>query len=436
MPPSHSRPMLFPDPATRLTHTRAIITTAGMGVLTMACLSFWGRLLAKRPAEMETIVQSKKGAVPIQWDRLRLVARSAATAVVGKVGIGCPLLAIVMLVVLAFSMALPKMLGEVGGISVPTPTASRAIVQSSLSLRELWRRGGLLIPGYSMPAGVLATEKHVFFVDHSLRWPKLRLQVLDATAGQLEWQVADLPNEQSLATDRERLFIAIDWNIRAYNLSDGKLLWQTPGELPGHTGYRIYPIEQEILVYSTEDSFQKSETVVRAYNASNGTLKDTNRTQTTLTLNLALRSQSTDFWSEAEKLWAVDRHTGRTLWQVSTNGWIRHWPILTDSTVILSGAQLPGEPVELYAVDIKTGAIVWRYAGRCMSNFVLTNNTIYAIREDTALVGIDLQTGREVGAIRFTTTQAEDNIQYWVAATINRVFAYFGDSQELIAFAQ
>jgi hypothetical protein len=38
--------------------------------------------------------------------------------------------------------------------------------------------------------------------------------------------------------------------------------------------------------------------------------------------------------------------------------------------------------------------------------------------------------------MRFTTTKAADGTQYWVAATINKVFAYFGDSQELIAFAQ
>jgi outer membrane protein assembly factor BamB len=149
-----------------------------------------------------------------------------------------------------------------------------------------------------------------------------------------------------------------------------------------------------------------------------------------------LRFQLVDYWGDGKKLWAIDRSSDRTLWQVQVNGWTPDWPILSDSLIILSSHQLPGEPVELYAVDVRTGAIVWQYAGRCLSNFVLTNNTIYAIREDTALVGIDSHTGREVAAMRFATTKAADDTRYWVAATINKVFAYFGDSQELIAFAQ
>ena len=130
-------------------------------------------------------------------------------------------------------------------LPVPTPMASRAIVQNSLPLRELWRKGNLVIY-----AGLVASTQNVFFVEDRLGLNQGRLQVLDATTGQLQWQVADLPNEHSLATDQVRLFIAVDWNIRAYNLPDGKLLWRTPGELPGHTEYRIYPVGQEILVYS------------------------------------------------------------------------------------------------------------------------------------------------------------------------------------------
>jgi outer membrane protein assembly factor BamB len=312
--------------------------------------------------------------------------------------------------------------------------ASRTMVQNGLLFHELWRKGDLLIRA-PMPAGVVASSKNVFFVDHNAGWDKRRLQVLDAATGQLQWSVPDLPNEWSMATDQVRLFIAVAWNIRAFNLSDGKLLWRTPGELPGHTGYSIYPMGADILVYSTESSFQKSEQILRTYDASNGTLKELSRTETTPTASF-FRTLSVDYWADSEKLWAIDRSSGRTQWQVKHSGSSPHWPILTDSLIILSSNQFSGAPVELYAVDVRTGALVWRYAGRCLSNFVLTNNTLYAIREDTALVGIDLQTGREQGAINFVTTKPEDNTQYWVAATTDKVFAYFGDSQELIAFAQ
>jgi outer membrane protein assembly factor BamB len=316
--------------------------------------------------------------------------------------------------------------------TVRTRTASRAIVQSGLSVHESWRKGNLVVRD---AGGVLASENYVIFVDTSMGFNMGRLQVLDAATGQSQWQVTDL-SVHSLATDRERLFIAVDWNIRTYNLSSGKLLWRTPGELPGHTSYSIYPMGAEILVYSTENSFQKSELVIRTYDASNGTLKGLSRTEKAPDISLILRSQSIEYWGDAEKLWAIDRSSGRTLWQIKPDGVSPYQLILAGPLIILSSTQFPSASVGLQAVDVRTGAIVWQYAGRCLSNFVLTNNTIYAIREDTALVGIDSQTGREVAAMRFATTKAADDTQYWVAATINKVFAYFGDSQELIAFAQ
>lgn len=337
-----------------------------------------------------------------------------------------PTLAVVAAVMVLLQSCVPAW-----SLPMPTPMASRAIVQNSLPLRELWRKGNLVIY-----AGLVASTQNVFFVEDRLGLNQGRLQALDAATGQLQWQVADLPNEHSLATDQVRLFIAVDWNIRAYNLSDGKLLWRTPGELPGHTGYDIYPTGVDILVYSTENSFQKSELVIRTYDASNGTLKGLSRTEKASDTSLVLRSQSVDYWGDAEKLWAIDRSSGRTLWQAKIGGWSPHQPILTNSLIILSSNQFSGASFGLYAVDVRTGAIVWQYAGRCMSNFVLTNNTIYAIREDTALVGIDPQTGKEIGAMRFAATKAANDAQYRVAATINKVFAYFGDSQELIAFAQ
>jgi outer membrane protein assembly factor BamB len=315
-----------------------------------------------------------------------------------------------------------------------TPTESRQMARRGLPLRELWRRGGLLIPIYDMPAGVLATEKHVFFVDHSLGWPKLRLQVLDATTGQLEWQVTDLPNEHSLATDQDRLFIAVNWNIRAYDLSDGKLLWQTPGELPGHTGYWLYPMGKEIWAYSTESSFGKTEQVVRAYDALDGTLKGQSRMKAADNTYMMFRSPSADYWGTRDSLSAIDRSSGKTVWQMKLARPTSHWPILTNSMIILSDGHFWGEPAELYALDVRTGAPIWLYTARCLSNIVMSNNTLYAITESTALAGIDPQTGGEKGYITFTTIKAADNTQYWVAAAGDKVFAYFGDSQELIAF--
>ena len=314
---------------------------------------------------------------------------------------------------------------------MPTPTASRSVVSLSLPLHEVWRsRGILLVVGFGPPL-LSATEGTVFFVNHAQRGLQARLQVLDALTGQLRWQTDDdVSYEHSLAASQGRLFIAVDWNIRAFDLANGKLLWRTPGTLPGHTGYYLYPVGDKLTVYSTMDTQSKSLDVFSAYSTATGELLEQAKIETT-EARLLWRTAQVDYRDDCRHMSAVDRASGDVMWQIADRNCVSFWPDSADSVKVFSTAT-----GDLFAADIVTGEVLWRYPKKCYLNSVVMGGIIYAIRADGILVGINQKTGSEVGTIEFSPVGKSDSAipTYWVASDGKRLFAYFGDSQELIAF--
>jgi outer membrane protein assembly factor BamB len=313
---------------------------------------------------------------------------------------------------------------------VPTPTASRSIVSATLPLRELWRSRNILLRLQFGPPLLSTTEGTVFFVNHSQGWLKARLQALDASTGQLRWQTDDdVSTEHSLAASQGRLFIAVNWNIRAYDLSSGKPLWRTPGRLPEHTGYEVYPVGDKLTVYSTMDSQSKSLDVFSVYNPATGELLEQAKIETT-EARLLWRTAQVDYRDDCKYLSAVDRSSGRIIWKIAVKDCVSFWPDSVDSEKVFS--TVAGE---LFAADIAAGEVLWRYPKKCYSNSAVMGGIVYTIRADGILVGINQKTGNEVGTIEFSPVGKGDGIPtYWVATDGKRLFAYFGDSQELIAF--
>ncbi len=328
--------------------------------------------------------------------------------------------------------------------SVPTPTAPRSIVSATLPLRELWRSHGILLRGALGfgPPHLSTAEGIVFFVNHSRGWSRARLQALDASTGQLLWQAGtddgnddNLSYEQSMAANRGRLFIAVDWNIRAYDLSNGRLLWRTPGSLPGHTGYDIYPVGDKLTVYSTGYIMGKrtDTDVFSVYNPATGELLERTEGEETGEGPLLWRTAQMNYRDDCRRLSAVDRASGNVIWQVAIKACIDFWPEAVDAEMFFTSRD-----GELFALDITTGSVLWRYPKTCYSNSAVMGGIVYAIRADGILVGINPKTGSEVGTIEFSPGSDGDGgvPTYWVAADGKRLFAYFGDSQELIAFSQ
>jgi hypothetical protein len=131
--------------------------------------------------------------------------------------------------------------------SVPTP--SRQITQNSLPLQEIWRKHGI----HLLRAGLPATDAVVVVANYNLNALQYRLQGLDVTRGDTLWEVL-LPRRvgvDSLIASDDRLYVAVTWEIQAYQLSDGQLLWQTPGEPPERSGYSLSWFDENLVNYSS-----------------------------------------------------------------------------------------------------------------------------------------------------------------------------------------
>ena len=241
-----------------------------------------------------------------------------------------------------------------------------------------------------------------------------------------------------MAASQGRLFIAIDWNIRAYDLSNGRLLWRTPGRLPEHTGYDIYPVGDKLTVYSTgyiSTGYimgKRTDTdIFSVYNAATGEWLERTESEVTEEGELLWRTALVDYRDNCRRLSAIDRAFGSVRWQIPDPHCVQFWPDSADSVKVFSGGW-----GDLFAADVVTGEVLWRYPKKCQSYAVVMGDIVYVIREDGILVGIDQKTGNEVGTLEFSPASKSDEVLTYLAADGKRLFAYFGDSQELIAFSQ
>ncbi len=358
-----------------------------------------------------------------------------AAAAVGLCIGGCRIviggLILVISVVIVGGMICAALRGELGPPPPPTPMAPRRIIASTLPLHENWRRDNVVLPYYD--ERLVASKEYICYVTYAIRgWKREdRLQVLRGRNGEIHWEVPNFPYINSLATDGKRLFAAVEWHIRAYDLATGRLLWRTPGSLPGHTGYWLQPEEEDIVVYFKSGlSVDREEQFIQRYDAQNGTLKTTERIEVPSGVRLMIRTPLVDYWTDGERIWAQNRISGQILWEREIERRIEHRPILTDSSLIYAS----GIYAHLYAVDAASGTLQWVYPGFVVSNFVLSGGILYAVRQDGALVGIDPRTGQEIGFVQFLPAKTNRrSTAYWVAASDGWVFVYFGDSQELIA---
>ncbi len=346
------------------------------------------------------------------------------------------LLALTVFIAIAAGLISAALRGELGPPPPPTPIPSRTIIAATLPFKEHWRKGGLRLYHGIAPSG-----EYVGFIDYRIKgrfgWQRQYwLSVLRAANGERVWE-ADLPppiSLASLATDGKRLFVAVHWHIRAYDLATGKLLWRTPGSSSGY--YYFQPQGEDVLVYSKEGvSINQEEQLLYRYDARTGDLKEIMRMVVSPDRWLVMRTPYADYWTDGERIWAQDQASSQLLWEREIRRRIEYPPILTDESMIYAD----GLPATLYAVDAISGVVLWTYHGPLVSNFVLSQRVLYGIRQDGALVGINPRTGKEVGLIRFYPSETQPGSMkywvaaYWVAAYGNQVFVYFGDSQELIA---
>lgn len=314
-------------------------------------------------------------------------------------------------------------------VSDPIYDSEKTIVESTLPLSEIWRVN-IDLPHSDISSGLLASNDYLAFVSYNDNNQYI-LKMLSAISGDSLW-AADIPPIDSMIMDEVRIYVAVDWMVQAYEISTGNLLWQSE-QLPQHTSYRFHPnIKEKVLVYSTEDYFDKREQVLRYYDVQDGALESV-RQEIPTDEWLVLRQLDVDFWAKKDnKVWGISKPTNILLWEFDVNQQYNNTPLLTDSMIFFLDGPFP----DLKAVDVRDGILAWTYNEEIVSNAVINQSTLYALNINNTLIGLDSDTGREVGYIKFenSTKMTPETDVYWIAVTDNNAFIYFGDSKELIAF--
>lgn len=308
---------------------------------------------------------------------------------------------------------------------VPTPIVPRQIADNRLNLREHWRVSQNGIGGGISDPLLLAVAERVIYFKWHAEESTGRLQVRDATSGNLVWESPDKYGlwARYLAADGERTYVHAGNEIQAYDLENGKRLWIS--QVQWHKSYNLYVEKDVLCVHDIEAS------EIRYLNARTG--EELNRLSlvTDDGFPLLARFPQFDLYRTPSTLQAVDAMTQQLLWETRVSAiWHTYERPGLFGNVLLVGMY---EPVS--AIDVQTGQIKWHNIGKPFaSNFVVMNGSLYALNYSAQLVQLDIETGQEMGHLQFTPDQADYSIsRYWVATNGQMLFVSFDDSQELIA---
>jgi outer membrane protein assembly factor BamB len=314
---------------------------------------------------------------------------------------------------------------------VHTPSAaSRAIVRNSLPLSEKWRAttfNPFQYPPMKAIDNLLLVEGRD---DDAFSKSYYYLSAFDAQTGALKWKIGDLLGSfDVLNADREWVYLGYAAIVIAYDLDDGKELWRSEPLATRDTIDQIDIQNGSIIVYTDE---HEKEQVIWVLDARSGEIKETRRYSYR---KLFCGSSTHDYWIGDGMVWAGRKGDQDPLdATVVKDVPIGPCYVTSEGFVIIRSDPYDAR---LYAISEESGQVAWTYSDVIISNVVQSGKILYAIRKDGSLVGIDIQSGREIGRIEFS--QAQDVVSqlsepYVLSADDNQLHAYWGDSQELITF--
>jgi outer membrane protein assembly factor BamB len=209
--------------------------------------------------------------------------------------------------------------------------------------------------------------------------------------------------------------------VQAYNIADGKLLWET-ALTGGHSAKELYVAEKRIFV-STGDNefFMLSE---------QGEILEHHIMQADVygEMNGVMYVQDNAFR-------AIEVASGHELWQVDVDRF-GFWssPIFDKGIIFVRTADVKGT---IYSIDQSTGEINWKVSQDMYSNLFVANGKIYFISSDGYLVVIDRNSGAELSRVGFSPSGFKlkgDREDYCITGdpTNNVLAVAFGDNNQIL----
>jgi outer membrane protein assembly factor BamB len=320
----------------------------------------------------------------------------------------------------------------------PSPSVShRQITQKTSFLQEVWRQD-IFSPGIQWGKAPLfvTNDSMVIIADYETTLLRDRLKIFDVETGQFISEII-LPKNigaDSFVVRDDHLYVGANFEVQAYQLPEGQLLWQTPGKPRQRSSYELVWQDGHVVNYSSVAGKDKDYQFMSIYDPVTGGLMQ--QTQIPVKPMPLLTTNKTIYKGTRGRLLAIDRASGREKWQAQLNGYFQQWPTLVGSDLLVATTLGYQSISGLHLVNTATGEIKWSaLEDDLVSNFAVIDNTVYAIRRNGDIVGVDINTGREVETIKFDTEETDPGKNaYWVAVSGQTLLAYYGDSWELIAF--
>ncbi len=309
-----------------------------------------------------------------------------------------------------------------------TPVPSRKVVSQTFHLQEKWRAESGQVGGGLSSHAWQVTDRGLVYANAGGQ-----LVLLSGRSGETLWQVTydKFWDAASLVADEERVYLVTvgEWRIKTYSLTDGQLTWQTE-ELTSHTEHNLYLEDGLLLEY---ESSSRNGNFIRTFNPENGIKLDTEKLPEDSPYILALAGNvylgTADGW-----LWAIDRANNKPLWHIpAPMRRIRPPPVVVNDLLVVANGS------DLQVLKLWTGEILWQKQAYALSNPVVWENVVYVIAEDASIRAHDLISGRELGRVEMSpavTTPATDSYALTVNAGDGSIYAYYGDSEEIIAFGR
>ncbi len=109
-------------------------------------------------------------------------------------------------------------------------------------------------------------------------------------------------------------------------------------------------------------------------------------------------------------------------------------PLLLDNSIVLrTGHGMTLGRARVF--DRQTNTLLWETDQNVISNVAIAHDRAYFLTGSAELMAMDVRTGSVVGRVAFIPANVvSDEYGFYVAASENNVFVYFGDSQQLFAF--
>lgn len=318
----------------------------------------------------------------------------------------------------------------------PTPGVGRDVSPDYLH-RLLWRKDNIYMLHDSYPSpGLLVSEGHLAFINFlggSISEVN-QLTVLDGMEGTVLWQSERFGDLEDVAIKEGNAFVLLRKGnpLNIYEINGDSKPVSTFNYFDEYVKFYTTAVPDSDLIYTYYRSDQhNNELFIRTIDSTE-TITATKNIQAQTTFSRPFVLSHAFAFLTGKEYTGIDLKTGESLWRTLSLGQIDSWPVLWDDSLIVVPGD--GKRYMLLSLDMKNGHELWRTEKEFSSAIALCRNDLFVLRNDAALVRLDPTTGHVKEEIAFTPASIDAGASaYWLACDEQRLFVYFGDSQELFA---